>query len=161
MFFVGRTIAVKVQKSYSFSNLQTGKRLRPKRFVVYSYLRQNPRISSHAGGHWFESSSLHQILGNQVFPRIFSFLLQTSGLLIFCWNLKNQENTHMAKIKMPAANSISGCFAWPDGKHQSIGRHRMDYTASGFCRALCNESQGERSYAGIIGLSEPRTAPGL
>ena len=31
-----------------------------------------PIDSSHAGGHWFESSSLHQILGNQVFPRIFS-----------------------------------------------------------------------------------------
>ena len=29
--------------------------------------------ASHAGGHWFESSSLHQILGNLVFPRIFSF----------------------------------------------------------------------------------------
>ena len=29
-----------------------------------------PDASSHAGGHWFESSSLHQILGNQVFPRI-------------------------------------------------------------------------------------------
>ena len=31
-----------------------------------------PDASSHAGGHWFESSSLHQILGNQAFPRIFS-----------------------------------------------------------------------------------------
>ena len=29
--------------------------------------------ASHAGGHWFESSSLHQILGNLVFPRIFLF----------------------------------------------------------------------------------------
>ena len=66
-----------------------------------------PIDSSHAGGHWFESSSLHQILGNQVFPRIFSVFLQTSDLLIFCWNLKNQENTHMARIKMPAARSTA------------------------------------------------------
>ena len=39
--------------------------------------------ASHAGGHWFESSSLHQILGNLVFPRIFCFLAKMSDLLFF------------------------------------------------------------------------------
>ena len=36
--------------------------------------------ASHAGGHWFESSSLHQEknLGNLVFPRFFSFLMDFS-----------------------------------------------------------------------------------
>ena len=36
--------------------------------------------SSHAGGHWFESSSLHheKNLGNLVFPRFFSFLIEFS-----------------------------------------------------------------------------------
>ena len=37
-------------------------------------------VSSHAGGHWFESSSLHheKNLGNLVFPRFFSFLIEFS-----------------------------------------------------------------------------------
>ena len=36
--------------------------------------------ASHAGGHWFESSSLHheKNLGNLVFPRFFSFLMEFS-----------------------------------------------------------------------------------
>ena len=58
--FVGRTIAVKVRKTYSFSSLRHKKRLRHKRSGHCSCLHQNFRISSHAGGHWFESSSLHQ-----------------------------------------------------------------------------------------------------
>ena len=30
-------------------------------------------VSSHAGGHWFESSSLHQNLGNACVSKVFSF----------------------------------------------------------------------------------------
>ena len=60
MLFVGRIIAVKVYKSYSFNSLRHKKRLRHKRSGHCSCLHQNSRISSHVGGHWFESSSLHQ-----------------------------------------------------------------------------------------------------
>ena len=47
--------------------------------------------ASHAGGHWFESSSLHQILGNLVFPRIFSFSDNKKGLLRILKNQGTQE----------------------------------------------------------------------
>ena len=50
MLFVGRTIAVKIQKSYSFGNLYSRKRLRSKLLNHCSYLRQNPHISSHTRG---------------------------------------------------------------------------------------------------------------
>ena len=52
-----------------------------------------PDVSSHAGGHWFESSSLHQILGNQVFPRIFLFFRKGVTSCFFVGILMNQENT--------------------------------------------------------------------
>ena len=42
-----------------------------------------PDVSSHAGGHWFESSSLHQNLGNQAFPRFFLVSPGISERLIF------------------------------------------------------------------------------
>ena len=77
VLFVGRIIAVKVYKSYSFNSLRHKKRLRHKRSGHCSCLHQNSRISSHAGGHWFESSSLHQkvpdFLRNQELFFIFRF----------------------------------------------------------------------------------------
>ena len=48
--------------------------------------------ASHAGGHWFESSSLHQILGNLVFPRIFSFSNDKKVLLRILKNQGTQED---------------------------------------------------------------------
>ena len=93
MFFVGRTIAVKAEKSYSFSNLRLRKQLRPKRSGDHSYLRQNLRISSHAGGHWFESSSLHQEeslepqgFEDSSFPRTRKYW--AAGLAVICGKLR-------------------------------------------------------------------------
>ena len=60
----------------------------------------------------------------------------------------------------PKACSCLFCPAeWKTPVYSSV--HRIGYTAPGSCRALCNESQGERSYAGIISLSEHRTASEL
>ena len=43
-----------------------------------------PIESSHAGGHWFESSSLHQTLGILMISRVFSFIKK---MIVFCFTV--------------------------------------------------------------------------
>lgn len=40
--------------------------------------------ASHAGGHWFESSSLHQTLGILMISRVFSFIKK---MIVFCFTV--------------------------------------------------------------------------
>ena len=55
--------------------------------ITYPYggLAQLVRApASHAGGHWFESSSLHQTLGILMISRVFSFIKK---MIVFCFTV--------------------------------------------------------------------------
>ena len=65
--------------------------------------------ASHAGGHWFESSSLHQTLGNQVFPRVFVVFAKTSVRLIFVRNL-DDAGGHFHSKNSDARSTFQGFF---------------------------------------------------
>ena len=57
----------------------------PVRVTTVGGLAQLVRApASHAGGHWFESSSLHQTLGISMISRVFSFIKK---MIVFCFTV--------------------------------------------------------------------------
>ena len=57
----------------------------PVRVTTVGGLAQLVRApASHAGGHWFESSSLHQTLGILMISRVFSFIKK---MIVFCFTV--------------------------------------------------------------------------
>ena len=57
----------------------------PVRVTTFGGLAQLVRApASHAGGHWFESSSLHQTLGILMISRVFSFIKK---MIVFCFTV--------------------------------------------------------------------------
>ena len=55
--------------------------------------------SSHAGGHWFESSSLHQTLETLRVSRVFPFFWKTSDLLFFRRNSDDSGGRFHGKLR--------------------------------------------------------------